>query len=37
MGPFHHELKEMLTLAAIYCGMPAANAAFGRARKFIAP
>jgi alkylhydroperoxidase/carboxymuconolactone decarboxylase family protein YurZ len=37
MVPFHHELKEMLMLAAIYCGIPAANAAFGDARKFIAP
>jgi 4-carboxymuconolactone decarboxylase len=31
------ELKEVLMLAAIYCGVPVANAAFGRARKLIAP
>ena len=31
------ELKEMLMLAAIYCGVPAANSAFGHARKFIKP
>ena len=31
------ELKEMLMLAAIYCGVPAANTAFSRARKIIAP
>jgi alkylhydroperoxidase/carboxymuconolactone decarboxylase family protein YurZ len=31
------ELKEVLMLAAIYCGVPAANSAFGHARKFIAP
>jgi len=27
------ELKEMLMLAAIYCGVPAANSAFAHARK----
>ena len=31
------ELKEVLMLAAIYCGVPAANSAFGHARKFISP
>ena len=31
------ELKEVLMLAAIYCGVPAANTAFGHARKLIAP
>lgn len=31
------ELKEMLMLATIYCGVPAANTAFSRARKIIAP
>src|SRR5579862_1119883 len=31
------ELKEMLMLAAIYCGVPAANSAFGHAKKFIGP
>jgi alkylhydroperoxidase/carboxymuconolactone decarboxylase family protein YurZ len=31
------ELKEMLMLAAIYCGVPAANTAFGRARRIIEP
>ncbi len=31
------ELKEVLMLAAIYCGVPAANTAFGHAKKFIAP
>jgi 3-oxoadipate enol-lactonase/4-carboxymuconolactone decarboxylase len=31
------ELKEMLMLAAIYCGVPAANTAFGHARKIIGP
>ena len=31
------ELKEVLMLAAIYCGVPAANTAFGRARKLIGP
>ena len=30
-------LKEMLMLAAIYCGVPAANTAFGHARKIIEP
>jgi alkylhydroperoxidase/carboxymuconolactone decarboxylase family protein YurZ len=29
------ELKELLMLAAIYCGVPAANSAFGHARKLI--
>jgi 3-oxoadipate enol-lactonase / 4-carboxymuconolactone decarboxylase len=29
------ELKEMLMLAAIYCGVPAANTAFAHARKII--
>jgi 3-oxoadipate enol-lactonase/4-carboxymuconolactone decarboxylase len=29
------ELKEVLMLAAIYCGVPAANTAFGHARKLI--
>ena len=29
------ELKEMLMLAAVYCGVPAANTAFGHARKII--
>jgi 3-oxoadipate enol-lactonase/4-carboxymuconolactone decarboxylase len=31
------ELKEVLMLAAIYCGVPAANSAFAHARKIIAP
>jgi 3-oxoadipate enol-lactonase/4-carboxymuconolactone decarboxylase len=31
------ELKEMLMLAAIYCGVPAANSAFAHARKIISP
>ncbi|HTP61592.1 MAG TPA: carboxymuconolactone decarboxylase family protein [Burkholderiales bacterium] len=31
------ELKEVLMLAAIYCGVPAANTAFGHARKLISP
>ena len=31
------ELKEVLMLAAIYCGVPAANTAFGHARKIIGP
>ena len=31
------ELKEMLMLAAIYCGVPAANSAFGHAKRFIKP
>ena len=31
------ELKELLMLAAIYCGVPAANTAFGHARKIIGP
>ena len=31
------ELKEMLMLAAIYCGVPAADSAFGHAKKFIGP
>ena len=31
------ELKEVLMLAAIYCGVPAANTAFGHARKIIEP
>lgn len=31
------ELKEVLMLAAIYCGVPAANSAFVHARKIIAP
>ena len=29
------ELKEVLMLAAVYCGVPAANTAFGHARKII--
>jgi alkylhydroperoxidase/carboxymuconolactone decarboxylase family protein YurZ len=29
------ELKEMLLLAAIYCGVPAANSAFAHARKLV--
>jgi 4-carboxymuconolactone decarboxylase len=29
------ELKEVLMLAAIYCGVPAANTAFGHAKKII--
>lgn len=29
------ELKEMLMLAAIYCGVPAANSAFAHARKHV--
>jgi alkylhydroperoxidase/carboxymuconolactone decarboxylase family protein YurZ len=37
MVPLQRELKEMLMLAAIYCGVPAANTAFGHARKLIAP
>jgi len=37
MVPIDRELKEVLMLAAIYCGVPAANSAFGHARKFIAP
>jgi 3-oxoadipate enol-lactonase/4-carboxymuconolactone decarboxylase len=31
------ELKEVLMLAAVYCGVPAANSAFAHARKIIAP
>ncbi len=31
------ELKEVLMLAAIYCGVPAANTAFAHARKIIGP
>jgi alkylhydroperoxidase/carboxymuconolactone decarboxylase family protein YurZ len=31
------ELKEVLMLAAIYCGVPAANTAFAHARKLISP
>jgi alkylhydroperoxidase/carboxymuconolactone decarboxylase family protein YurZ len=31
------ELKEVLMLAAIYCGVPAANTAFGHARKLLKP
>jgi 3-oxoadipate enol-lactonase/4-carboxymuconolactone decarboxylase len=31
------ELKEVLMLAAVYCGVPAANTAFGHAKKFLAP
>jgi len=31
------ELKEVLMLAAIYCGVPAANSAFGHAKKILAP
>ena len=31
------ELKEMLMLAAIYCGVPAANSAFAHAKKIISP
>ena len=31
------ELKEVLMLAAIYCGVPAANTAFAHARKLIGP
>jgi alkylhydroperoxidase/carboxymuconolactone decarboxylase family protein YurZ len=31
------ELKEVLLLAAIYCGVPAANSAFAHARKILAP
>ncbi|MBC7803350.1 MAG: 3-oxoadipate enol-lactonase [Candidatus Parcubacteria bacterium] len=31
------ELKEMLMLAAVYCGVPAANSAFGHAKKIIGP
>jgi 3-oxoadipate enol-lactonase/4-carboxymuconolactone decarboxylase len=31
------ELKEVLMLAAIYCGVPAANSAFGHARKLLKP
>jgi alkylhydroperoxidase/carboxymuconolactone decarboxylase family protein YurZ len=34
--PIDRELTEVLMLAAIYCGMPAANSAFGRAKKFSA-
>lgn len=29
------DLKEMLMLSAIYCGVPAANSAFGHARRII--
>ncbi len=29
------DLKEMLMLSAIYCGVPAANSAFGHARKLM--
>jgi len=29
------ELKELLMLAAIYCGVPAANSAFAHARKYV--
>lgn len=29
------ELKEVLMLAAIYCGVPAANSAFGHARRLL--
>jgi alkylhydroperoxidase/carboxymuconolactone decarboxylase family protein YurZ len=35
--PIDRELTEVLMLAAIYCGVPAAKPAFGHARKFIAP
>jgi 3-oxoadipate enol-lactonase/4-carboxymuconolactone decarboxylase len=31
------ELKEVLMLAAVYCGVPAANTAFGHAKKILAP
>lgn len=31
------ELKEVLMLAAIYCGVPAANSAFAHAKKIISP
>jgi 3-oxoadipate enol-lactonase/4-carboxymuconolactone decarboxylase len=31
------ELKEVLLLAAIYCGVPAANSAFAHAKKILAP
>ena len=31
------ELKELLMLAAIYCGVPAANTAFAHSRKLIGP
>lgn len=31
------ELKEVLMLAAIYCGVPAANSAFAHAKKLLAP
>lgn len=31
------ELKELLMLATIYCGVPAANTAFGHAKKILAP
>jgi 3-oxoadipate enol-lactonase/4-carboxymuconolactone decarboxylase len=31
------ELKEVLLLAAIYCGVPAANSAFAHAKKIISP
>jgi len=31
------ELKEMLMLAAVYCGVPAANTAFAQARRIIGP
>jgi len=31
------ELKEMLMLAAVYCGVPSANTAFAQARKIIGP
>jgi alkylhydroperoxidase/carboxymuconolactone decarboxylase family protein YurZ len=29
------DLKELLMLAAIYCGVPAANSAFAHARKYV--
>jgi 3-oxoadipate enol-lactonase / 4-carboxymuconolactone decarboxylase len=31
------ELKEMLMLAAVYCGVPSANTAFAQARRIIGP
>lgn len=31
------ELKELLMLATIYCGVPAANTAFGHAKKILSP
>jgi len=31
------ELKEVLMLAAVYCGVPAANSAFAHAKKIISP